>query len=255
MNNLQIFNYETTAIRTIVEGETFWWVAKDVCEYFGDTDHKRSVSRLDENDRKLFPVIDSIGREQMTTCINESGLYALLFNFQPEKAKRDEGAQIAPQIKERIEKIQKFKKWVTSEVLPSIRKTGKYEIAQKSDEELILIGYEKLMEKVKVLTEKSKALDTQVKKLVHDPKTYTTTELAKELHMRSAQELNEKLRDMDVQYKLNGTWVLTAKYSEKGFTDTKQLEKDGIIIYNTQWTGLGRQFIVNLFSEDNQRCA
>lgn len=158
MNDLQIFSYKSKQIRTVLINEEPWWVAKDVCDYFGDTDHKRSISRLDDTDKKILPVTDSLGRNQSATCVNESGLYSLLFNFQPEKATKDGGAHIEPRILERLEKIKKFKKWITSEVLPSIRKTGQYS-APKSDEELILIGYEKLMQKVKALTPKADAYD------------------------------------------------------------------------------------------------
>jgi len=108
--------------------------------------------------------------------------------------------------------------------------------------------------KIAALQSENQGLRSTVKMLVHDcSKTYTTTEIAKELQMRSAQELNEKLRNKNVQYKVNNTWVLTSEFSEKGFTEIKQLEKDGIIIYNTQWTGLGRQFLLELF--DEQRSA
>jgi anti-repressor protein len=131
MNELQLFQYDSSNIRTILVDDVLYWVAKDICEYFGDTDHKRSVGRLDEDEKTLVKVIDSLGREQTATAVNESGLFALLFNFQPEKANLDGGAQNNPHIIERINKIKAFKKWVTSEVLPQIRKTGKYEIKPK----------------------------------------------------------------------------------------------------------------------------
>lgn len=232
---MQKFNYESKEVRTvIVNGEPFW-VAKDVCEILEIANSRDALTSLDE-DEKGVANTDTLGGEQNVAVINESGLYSLVLRSRKPEAK-------------------KFKKWITSEVLPSIRKTGKYEIQNKTDEELILIGYEKLMGKVKVLSEENRVLDNQVKRLVHDPKTYTTTEIAKELHMRSARELNEKLQEKGIQFKLNNTWVLTSKYSDKDYTETKQLEKDGIIIYNTQWTGFGRQFILNLFPENIQRSA
>jgi anti-repressor protein len=232
---LQIFNYEQKPIRTTeIHGE-LWWVAKDVCDILELSDVSKAISRLDI-DEKGQSQIPTPGGKQTVLIVNESGLYNLIIRSDKPEAK-------------------KFKKWVTSEVLPSIRKTGKYDSSQKSDDELILIGYEKLMGRVKILSEENKVLDNQVKRLVHDPKTYTTTEIAKELHMRSAIELNEKLQDKGIQYKLNNTWVLTSKYSGKDYTETKQTEKNGIIIYNTQWTGLGRQFILDLFPENIQRSA
>ena len=82
--------------------------------------------------------------------------------------------------------------------------------------------------------------------LIHSPKTYTTTEIAKELGFSSARALNKDLESKKIQYKVNGTWVLNAKFSKKGFVDIKQSElKDGRIIYNRRWTGEGRDWLVN----------
>lgn len=234
MNEIQLFNYEEKAVRTVTIDSEPWWVAKDICDILELTNITESLKRIDEEDLTSVK-LNSGGQDREMKIINESGLYSLIL------------LSIKPEAK-------KFKKWITSEVLPSIRKTGQYSLP-KSDDELILIGYEKLMQRVNFLTEENKTLDIRVKKLIHDPKTYTTTEIAKELQMRSAQELNEKLKDRGVQYKVNSTWVLASEYSEKGYTETKQLEKDGVTIYNTQWTGVGRQFILEIFSGDNQRCA
>jgi len=157
MNELHIFNYDSKEVRTVLIDGVPFWVAKDVCEYFGDTDHKRSVARLEDTDKHLFPVFDCMGRTQTATCINESGLYCLLFNFQPEKGRFDGGAQTYPQIKERIEKIQKFKKWITSEVLPSIRKTGQYGV--KAPQNLVEALKLALEQAIQIEEMKPKALE------------------------------------------------------------------------------------------------
>ena len=82
--------------------------------------------------------------------------------------------------------------------------------------------------------------------LVHSPKTYTTTEIAKELGFRSATALNKDLELKKIQYKVNGTWVLNAKFSKNGFVDIKQSELEGgRVIYNRRWTGKGRDWLVN----------
>lgn len=137
--NIQIFQYEEKAVRTVtIDGEP-WWVAKDVCAILSLSDVSMSVSRLDE-DEKGTSQICTPGGKQSALIVNESGLYNLIIRSDKPEAK-------------------KFKKWVTSEVLPSIRKTGKYDVTQKSDDELILIGYEKLMERVKQLTPKAESHD------------------------------------------------------------------------------------------------
>lgn len=79
-------------------------------------------------------------------------------------------------------------------------------------------------------------------------KTYTMTEIAKELGLRSANELNKWLSDMHIQYKVNGTWVMHSDYSDKGYEDIKQEVLDsGRVVYHRKITQIGREFIINLF--------
>ena len=97
------------------------------------------------------------------------------------------------------------------------------------------------------------ALENQTKQerielLSHTGKGYTITEIAKELNMKSANELNKKLAEMKVQYKSNGTWVMYSKYSKKGYEIIKQEVTDnGAVIYHRKITQAGREFILNLF--------
>ena len=127
MNNLAIFeNEEFGTVRTMVIDENPWFVGKDICNVFGDKNHNRSLSRIDDCDRKIVP-LETAGGKQNLVVVNESGLYALLFAMQPQKAHSEGVSDEYPlEIQERINKLRKFKHWVTSEVLPSIRKTGSY---------------------------------------------------------------------------------------------------------------------------------
>lgn len=107
MNNLEkVFEYSGQTVRTIVNDKDVWFVAKDVCEVLDLKQYRDAISRLDEDERESV-LVDTLGGKQYTTAINESGLYNLIFTSRKEEAK-------------------KFKKWVTSEVLPTIRKTGGY---------------------------------------------------------------------------------------------------------------------------------
>ncbi len=118
MNDLQVFKYNGSQVRTVENDGQIWWVLKDVCEILKlDSPHK-VADRLDEDERNLIPLTDSLGREQKTTVINESGLYNVILRSDKPEAKP-------------------FRKWVTSEVLPSIRKTGSYSTgAAKTDKAL-----------------------------------------------------------------------------------------------------------------------
>ena len=107
MNGLKVFNYQDNEVRTAeVNGEP-WFVLKDVCSVLGLGSAHKVADRLDEDERNQIPITDSLGREQETTIINESGLYSVILRSDKPEAKP-------------------FRKWVTSEVLPSIRKTGGY---------------------------------------------------------------------------------------------------------------------------------
>ena len=137
MNELKIFeNTEFGKMRVIEKNGEPWFVGKDVCESFGDTNYRRSLSTIDENDKGVSQIMTPGGMQNMT-IISETGLYDLLFSMQPQKARGV--SQNEQAINERIEKLSRFKRWVTHEVLPAIRKHGGYIAGQEnmSDEELI----------------------------------------------------------------------------------------------------------------------
>ena len=101
-----LFNYQNQCIRMLDTNGEFWWVAADVCRILELDDVSKAVSRLDE-DEKGTNIIRTPGGNQSLLCINESGLYSLIFTSRKPEAKA-------------------FKRWVTHEVLPSIRKYGSY---------------------------------------------------------------------------------------------------------------------------------
>lgn len=128
MNEIQIFdNPEFGQVRTVeVNGEPYF-AGKDICMAFGDKNHNRSLGRVSDDDKAVVEITDSMGRKQSITAINESGLYSLLFAMQPQKANNGGVLDAYPiEVQQRIDKLHKFKHWVTHEVLPSIRKHGAY---------------------------------------------------------------------------------------------------------------------------------
>lgn len=106
MNDLQIFIYGGEQLRTIQKPDGLWWVLRDVCQVLGLTTPARVAERLDE-DEKGVSLIHTPGGDQKITIINEPGLYAVILRSDKPEAKA-------------------FKRWVTHEVLPSIRRTGAY---------------------------------------------------------------------------------------------------------------------------------
>lgn len=114
--HLQVFynESENVSIRTkVIAGEP-WFVGKDVCNLLGLVNHKKSLQALDDDERRGVTISDPIGRNQQVNCINESGLYHLIFISRKPEAKA-------------------IRRWVTGTVLPSIRRTGSYSIGQQEE--------------------------------------------------------------------------------------------------------------------------
>lgn len=146
MTDLQIFNSpEFGAIRTIEKDGEPWFVGKDVAAALGyERPTKAILDHVDDEDKDEVPIQDSIGRSQNTPIINESGLYSLVLSSKLPTAK-------------------KFKRWITSEVIPSIRKHGAYMTPDKLEEVLLkpdtLI---QLAQNLKAEQEKRRALEAKV---------------------------------------------------------------------------------------------
>lgn len=233
MNEVKLFeSKEFGKVRTIIIGNEPYFVGKDVAEALGFTNSRDAIATHVFEDDKGVEKIDTLGGKQNMTVINESGLYALVFGSRLESAKR-------------------FKHWVTSEILPSIRKHGIYatdnvidNILNNPDFGIELLTKLKEERVARVEAEKKNAI------LTHVNKTYTMTEIAKELNLKSATELNKILADKHIQYKVNNTWVLYSDYSNLGYEDIKQEVLDnGHVIYHRKITQMGREFILGLFKE------
>ena len=241
MNEMMIFqNQEFGAIRTMSneQGEALF-CAKDVALALGyDQPHKAIVRHIEEDDGMKRTLIDSLGRKQRATFINESGLYALILSSKLESAKR-------------------FKRWVTSEVLPAIRKQGGYMVAKQGESDKDIM--QRAIEIVKATLQRR---DEQIAKLkpradyadqVLDSITcITTTQLAKELGM-TAQELNRRLCEMRIQYWQSGQYMLYAEFARQGFAKSrtrKHTLKHGMVLTEMYlvWTERGREFIHRLLN-------
>ena len=211
----------------LIDNEPYF-VAKDVCEALSIEKYRDAVARLDDDERGSL-VVDTLGGNQEMTALNESGLYSLIMTSRKQEAKE-------------------FKKWVTKEVLPSIRKHGIY--ATDTTIEKMISNPDFAIQLLTTLKEERAArLEAERRNavLMHATKTYTATEIAKEIGLKSAIALNNKLADLKIQFKQNGTWVLYSKYADLGYTDIKQSVLDsGRIVYDRRWTQDGRAFILEL---------
>jgi len=111
MMNLEVFNYENSSVRVVMINKEPWFVVRDVIGHLGLGNVTEAMRRLDEDEFSSTEVTDSLGRAQETYVVNEPGLYNLILGSRKQEAKR-------------------FKRWVTHEVLPSIRNHGMYATPQ-----------------------------------------------------------------------------------------------------------------------------
>lgn len=263
MNELQIFKHEGFGeIRTLeIEGEP-WFVGKDVAGILGYRETSGMRKLLDKEDyQEIDPQsLDMTGFVQNGTTlepnknirrmllINESGLYQAVFNSSLPQAKA-------------------FKRWVTSEVLPAIRKHGLYavnEILENPD--MVIAALTKLKEERelrKTLALENAIKDQQIAELKPKATYYdlvlqcnsllSVTEIAKDYGM-SATKFNKVLKGLGVQYKQSGVWFLYAKYQGMGYTSTKTQNynrpdgSQGSKVH-TYWTQNGRLFLYYLLKE------
>lgn len=143
-NDIQIFNYRNNEVRTVQQGGEPWFVLKDVCGILGIGNNRDVVARLDQ-DEKGVAQIDTLGGKQEMTIVNESGLYNVILRSDKPEAKQ-------------------FRKWVTSEVLPTIRKTGAYMTPDTLDKMITSPEFGiRLLTELKNEQERRKALEEKVK--------------------------------------------------------------------------------------------
>lgn len=119
MNQLQILDFRGNQVRMVLINGEPWWVAKDVCEALGIANYRDAVARLDDDEKDAVGITDAIGRTQETAIINEPGLYRIILGA---RMKRDGSTES----EERNARVAAFKRWVTHEVIPAIRRDGMY---------------------------------------------------------------------------------------------------------------------------------
>lgn len=259
MNEIKIFdNPEFGRVRVIYElvdagTEETWFVGKDVADALGYQNGSRDICRhVDEEDRIEQTIFDGT-QNRNVLLINESGLYSLAFSSRLELAKR-------------------FKRWVTSEVLPSIRKRGMYATPQTLEEmRKDPVAFVKLLRDYADEVDRNQALQAQVavqnqQILEMQPKAsyydivlqcknaIPITQIAKDYGW-TANKMNTLLHDLGIQFHIRKTWVLYDKYAQQGYTVSRTHwfpDKYGRPQSNvvTQWTPKGRLFIYDLLKSN-----
>jgi len=248
-NEIKIFqNDKFGTVRTVMHNDEPWFIAADVCDALGLSQVTRAMSRLDADEGGLLevPHPQNANKTIEVNAVNEYGLYQLVLCSKKPEAKA-------------------FKRWITHEVIPMIRKTGGY----VANEDLFLDTYfpglpenvsfvfkttlqelRKANQKVAELQPKADYLE----KILQSNEALTITRIAKD-YGKSAMKMNEMLHERKIQFKSGDQWVLYQKYSNKGYTQsyTATYEDNSGVLQTktyTKWTQAGRKFIYELLKKD-----
>lgn len=248
---LQVFsNAEFGSVRSTMIKDEPWFVGKDVAEILGYKNPQEAIrNHVDSEDKGVSEILTPGGKQQVPV-INESGLYSLILSSKLPNAK-------------------KFKRWVTTEVLPAIRKHGVFAVDSMLNDPDALISVlqaykeerqrrlflesENAVQKQQLLEMKPKVSYYDV--VINSPDLISITEIAKDYGW-SAKHMNGYLHSKGIQYKQGDRiWILYQKYAEQGLTSTKThayLSGDGDTHtkVHTYWTQKGRLFIYDLLKED-----
>ena len=254
-NNIKVFeNSEFGKVRTVILNDEPWFIGKDVTDILGYQNGSRDINRhVDEDDRQNYQN-GTFESNRGMAIINESGLYSLILSSKLPTAK-------------------KFKRWVTSEVLPSIRKHGAYmtedtiKKAMAEPDFIIKLATElkKEQEQNKQLTEtcsqqqqvigELKPKADYVDRILKSNSLVTITQIAKDYGM-SGQGMNKVLHDLHIIYSCNKQWLLYSQHQAKGYTFSETVDiprEDGTtkVVMNTKWTQKGRLFLYETLKKRN----
>ncbi|HFQ1681501.1 TPA: phage antirepressor [Staphylococcus aureus] len=249
MQALQTFNFEELPVRTLeVDGEPYF-IGKDVADILGYANGRDALSKhVDEDDKKVLTsrntTLENLPNRGLT-AVNESGLYSLIFSSKLESAKR-------------------FKRWVTSDVLPAIRKHGIYATDNVIENTLnnpdyiitVLTEYKKEKEQNLLLQQEIGELKPKadyVDEILKSTGTLATTQIAADYGI-SAQKLNKLLHEARLQRKVNKQWVLYSEHMGKSYTESDTIpivRSDGRedTVLQTRWTQKGRLKIHEIMTE------
>lgn len=243
---LQVFkSTEFGSVRTTMVNGEVMFVGKDVADILEYTNTAKAIrDHIDEEDKLTERIVLS-GQNRDIIFINESGLYSLILSSKMPKAKA-------------------FKRWVTADILPAIRKHGMYAIDEMLENpDLAIAALTQLKEERQrskhleclTLAQQQQIAEMQPKASYYDlilqnTNTVPITQIAKDYGM-SGQRFNTLLHDLGVQYKFRKTWLLYQNYAECGYTQSRTYAiDDNRSVMHTYWTQKGRLFLYDLLKSE-----
>ena len=251
-SDVQLFESEQFgSVRVVMRDGEAWFVANDVCACLGLSNSRKAVGDLEEDERDDVTISDAIGRSQSTNVISEAGLYSLVLRSRKPEAKA-------------------FKRWITHEVLPSIRRTGGYSLRGRIPDDPTLLGLPDFRDPSKAalawveerdgrllaeaLVEELRPKAEYCDRVLEANNIYLVTDIAKDYGM-SAFAFNRLLGDLGIQYRLgdprHGRWHLYARYQDKGYTQSMtKTVRGGQVVAFMAWTETGRMFLYQLLKRN-----
>lgn len=243
---LQTFKHaEFGEVRAYLIDDVPYFVGKDVATILGYKNSNKAITDHVAEEDKIEGVTIRypLGGKQKPISINESGLYSLILSSHMPQAKV-------------------FKRWVTSEVLPSIRKHGAYVKEDLLDNPDLLLD---VIAKLKEEKAKRLALEEEVKKtqevlesqaprlnyldsILKNPNTIKVTHIAKDYGMGPI-SFNSLLNQLGVQYRLKGCWVIKEPYSGRGYAKQRTYKIGKNLVFTLEWTQKGRQFLYDFLKK------
>lgn len=237
----EVFNFHGQEVRTVTIDNDPYFSNADVCKILDINNPSQALKRLKQDGVITNEVIDGLGRKQDMKFVSESNLYKLIFQSKKKEAEA-------------------FTDWVTSEVLPAIRKHGLYAIDDLLENpDMAIAALQKLKEErqLRLQVQEEIAQKNQIIQELQPKATYydlvlqnktlvPISVIAKDYGM-SAKKLNKILHELKIQFKQGNTWLLYQKYAGKGYTQSKTHTIDADYSkMHTYWTQKGRLFLYDL---------
>lgn len=226
-NNIKIFeNPDFGKVRVLMKGGEPWFVAKDVCDVLEIGNSRQALSRLDEDEKNTVILNDGTPGNPEKSIVNEPGLYSLVLSSRKPEAKE-------------------FKRWLTHDVIPSIRKTGGYGLPDFSDPVVAARAWADAMEEKQLAQAQVKELAPKAaitEAFIEKRHAVGFRDLAKELGVKET-VLREFLPQAGIAYRQGGKWKPYADMTRKGFMIVKDIQVDGFTAACAFWTMEGKEYV------------
>lgn len=245
METIQIYRYENFDVRTVNKNGTPWFVAADVCRVLELGNPTMALERLDEDEKALISIEGLSRGNDTANIINEPGLYTFILGSRKPQAKA-------------------FKRWITHDVIPSIRKHGLYATDELlANPDILIAALQELKaerERTKMLQLTAAIQEQQIAEMqpkasyydliLQNKNTVPVTQIAKDYGM-SGRALNKLLHELGIRYKMRDTWLLYQEYANRGYTQsrTHAIDVDRSVMH-TYWTQKGRLFLYDLLKSE-----